>query len=122
MALIATDLTIQVILILIGFVLAYGGGFIQKIGAIGLFMVGLGLAATTQSYVSDSTTPISNVNLFFPRSMQIAMVTTFAILSLVTIAFAFLSLRKLIQLSTAEPDESEFAKKKRREAFFEELV
>ena len=97
MALIASDFTIQIILLLVAFVFEFGGGFIQKLGSTGLFITGLALAATTQSYVSDLTASPVNVSLFYIPALQQDIVIMFALLIILTFGFIFVDIAKIFK-------------------------
>jgi hypothetical protein len=96
MALLATTFTVEIILLIIGLYL-FDGGIIRKFGAIGLFIFGLQLSYSAQTYVSDATTLPTNVSLFFTPEIQRAMVFMFALLTLVTIAWTFVELAKIVK-------------------------
>jgi hypothetical protein len=96
MALLATTFTTEVVLLIIGLYL-FDGGIMRKFGSIGLFIFGLQLAYSSQVYVSDVTAQPTNVNLFFTPELQRAWVYMFALLTLITIAWTFVELAKIVK-------------------------
>lgn len=103
MALLATSFTVEIILLIIGIYL-FDGGIIRKFGAIGMFIYGLQLSYLRQRYVSDLTTPPTNVSLFFSPEIAQALVYMFAILTLITIAWTFVEFAKIIKFKNEHPN------------------
>ena len=121
MAILATTFTTEIILLVTGLFLI-DGGLIRKFGAMAIFVSDIALVYTSQNYVSDLTSPPTNVSLFLTTEIQTALVSMLAILTLVTLGWSFITLRNIIFLSNASPDESDFARKKRMDSFYEELI
>jgi hypothetical protein len=94
MALLATTFTTEVVLLIIGLYF-FDGGIIRKFGSIGLFIFGLQLAYSSQAYVSDLTAQPTNTFLLFTPELQRAWVYTFALCTLITLAWTFVELAKI---------------------------
>lgn len=96
MALIATQFTMEVILLIIGLYL-FDGGIIRNFSAIGLFVTDITLTITSQSYVSDLTSSPANTFLFFTPAIQNAWIIMLSVLTLTTLALAFIRLIRLLK-------------------------
>lgn len=96
MALLATSFTVEVLLLVFGTFL-FTEGLISKLGAEGLFVYCLSLSYKTQAYVSDLSAAPTNVSLFLTPDIQTGMVLLSAILALVCMAKAFITIRDLLQ-------------------------
>jgi hypothetical protein len=123
MALIASSFTMEVILLIIGLYL-FDGGLIRKFASVGLYIYGLNTALAKQVYVSDLTSQPTNVTLGFTSQLQQDWAVIFAFLTMITLAWTFLSLYKIVveaQKLTLIKDPME-KKSKRFEFILEELV
>lgn len=123
MALIASSFTMEVILLIIG-IFIYDGGFIRKFSAVGMFIYGLQTAITSQSYVSDLTSTPSNAFLFFTPQVQTDWAYIFAVLTMITFGYTFISIYRITQelSEMAAMKDTVQKRKKRMELIMEELV
>jgi len=96
-ALLATGLTIEIILWITA-IYIMDGGLIRQIGAMGLYITNISVITSRQSFVSDlSTTPL-NVTTFFVPNLLSAWVLINAILFMVTFGFFVINLRVISKL------------------------
>lgn len=100
MALIANSVTVEIILLVFQTYFGFDSGFIRKLVAIGMGALGIGLAISTQVYVSDLTSTPTNVFLFLTPSLQNAFVLMFTMITLAVLALEFIILRQIIRAKT----------------------